>query len=239
MKRSVSQIPGKIANAPRPRGRPRSFDREAALDCAVEVFWKKGFEGTSLNDLTAAMGINPPSLYSAFGDKEHLFLEAVERYQAKLGPATCSFTDQPTARRAVEQLLTWTAKELCSSCHPRGCMIVLTTTTTAASSKRMQAALAESRAASRERLKARIDQGAREGELPAGTDTGALADFYATVLSGMSLQAREGASRNSLLATAEAAMRAWPRRAKRAANPAKKKVDRTRSAGRKQHASIA
>jgi len=239
MKKSLSQIPGKTPAARRPRGRPRSFDREAALDCAMEVFWRKGFEGTSLSDLTKAMGINPPSLYSAFGDKEHLFLEAVERYQAKRGPATCSFTDQPTARGAVEQLLAWTVKELCSSCQPRGCMMVMTSTTTTASSKHLQAALAERRADSRERLKARIDQGAREGELPAGTDTGALADFYATVLIGMSLQAREGASRKSLLATVEAAMRAWPRGAKRAAGPTKKKVNHANGPGTKQDASIA
>ena len=239
MKKSLSQIADKTPKAPRARGRPRSFDRQAALDCAMEVFWQKGFEGTSLSDLTKAMGINPPSLYSAFGDKEHLFLEAVERYQAKRGPATSSFTDQPTARGAVELLLTWMAKELCSSCHPRGCMMVMTTTTTTGSSKQLQAALAERRAAPRERLKARIDQGAREGELPAGTDTGALADFYATVLTGMSLQAREGASRKSLLATVEAAMRAWPQGAKRAARPTKKKVNRANGPGTKQDASLA
>ena len=117
--------------------------------------------------------------------------------------------------------------------------MVMTSTTTTASSKHLQAALAERRAASRERLKARIDQGAREGELPAGTDTGALADFYAIVLTGMSLQAREGASRKSLLATVEAAMRAWPRGAKRAARPTKKKVHHANGPGTKQDASIA
>jgi AcrR family transcriptional regulator len=236
-RRIAGKTLGKAPKASRPRGRPRSFDREAALDCAMEVFWQKGFEGTSLHDLTKAMGINPPSLYSAFGDKEHLFLEAVQRYQAKRGPATCSFTDQPTARGAVEQLLTWTAKELCSPSHPRGCMMVMTATTTNDSSKHLQAALAQCRAASLERLKARIDQGAREGELPAGTDTGALADFYATVLTGMSLQAREGASRKSLLATVEAAMRAWPQGAKRATRPAKKKINHANSLGTKQDAS--
>ena len=239
MKKSLSQTPGKTPVAPRPRGRPRSFDREAALDRAMEVFWQKGFEGTSLSDLTKAMGINPPSLYSAFGDKEHLFLETVERYQAKHGPATCPFTDQPTARGAVEQLLAWTVKELCGTSQPRGCMMVMTSTTTTASSKHLQAALAECRAASRERLKARIDQGAREGELPASTDTGALADFYATVLTGMSLQAREGASRKSLLATVEAAMRAWPGEAKRATRPAKKRVNHANTPRTKQDASIA
>jgi TetR/AcrR family transcriptional regulator, copper-responsive repressor len=209
----------------RPRGRPRSFDREAVLDRAMEVFWAKGFEGTSLNDLTKAMGINPPSLYAAFGDKERLFLEAVERYQAKRGPSNCPYAEEPTARGAIEQLLSWAAKELCSDCHPRGCMMVMAATTTSASSKQMQAALAERRVNARARMKARIDQGLKAGELPAGTDTGALADFYSTVLTGMSLQAREGASRKSLLATVAAAMRAWPASAKRAPRVAKGKVE--------------
>jgi AcrR family transcriptional regulator len=224
MKRNASPNPGKTPKVPRPRGRPRSFDREAALDAAMEVFWQKGFEGTSLNDLTKAMGINPPSLYSAFGDKEHLFLEAVERYQAKRGPATCPYGEAATAREAVEKLLTWTAKEMCSSCNPRGCMMVLAATTTSASSKQMQAALAERRAAQRASLKERIDCGLKAGEMPAGTDTGALADFYATVLTGMSLQAREGATRKSLVATVAAAMRAWPESEKRAARPVKNKI---------------
>src|ERR1700674_5103645 len=89
----------------RPRGRPRSFDREAALERAMEVFWRQGFEGSSLHDLTEAMGINPPSLYAAFGDKEHLFLEAVERYQAKRGDE-CPYAEAPTAGRASEQCRT-------------------------------------------------------------------------------------------------------------------------------------
>src|SRR5258706_15799806 len=86
-----------VAPSPKPRGRPRSFDRDTALERAMEVFWRFGFEGASLHDLTEAMGINPPSLYAAFGDKEGLFLEAVERYQAKRGDA-CPYADAPTAR---------------------------------------------------------------------------------------------------------------------------------------------
>jgi AcrR family transcriptional regulator len=237
MKRDSGKPAPKV---PRPRGRPRSFDREAALDRAMDVFWQKGFEGTSLADLTKAMGINPPSLYAAFGDKEHLFLEAVERYQANRGPATCPYSEPATAREAVEQLLTWSANELCSDCHPRGCLMVMAVTTTSASSKHMQAAVAESRAEARARLKARIDQGAKAGELPAGTDTGALADFYATVLTGMSLQAREGVNRRSLLATVAAAMRAWPESAKGAARAkVKVKLGHANSVGTKRDASIA
>jgi AcrR family transcriptional regulator len=199
----------------KPRGRPRSFDRDAALERAMEVFWKFGFEGASLHDLTEAMGINPPSLYAAFGDKEHLFLEVVKRYQAERG-AACPYADARTARDAIERLLTYTANEFSRPCNPRGCLMVMAATTSSTSSAQLQAALAKSRAASRARLKARIDKGLREGELPPGTDTGALADFYAAILSGMSLQARDGASRKRLKATVVAAMRAWPESPSRA-----------------------
>jgi AcrR family transcriptional regulator len=198
----------------RPRGRPRSFDRDAALERAMEVFWKHGFEGTSLSDLTEAMDINPPSLYAAFGDKENLFLEAVLRYQATRR-AACPYADAPTARDAVEVMLTYAVNEFAKPGNPPGCMMVMAATTSTTSSPKLQAALAEIRAGSRAHLKARIDRGLREGELPRGTDTGALADFYATILSGMSLQARDGASRKRLLATVAAAMGAWPENPRR------------------------
>ncbi len=198
------------AQAPRKvRGRPRSFDREMALAAAIEVFWRKGYEGTSICDLTEAMGINPPSLYSAFGDKEHLFLEAIESYQKARGDS-CPYGDEPTARGAVERLLTYMATELTAACHPRGCMMAMAAATATSSSPELQAALAERRAASRECLRARIKRGIADGDVPAGTDAGALADFYSTVLNGMSHQARDGASRRNLLATVETAMRAWP-----------------------------
>ena len=193
----------------RPRGRPRSFDRDVALERAMEVFWKHGFEAASLNDLTEAMGINPPSLYAAFGDKEHLFLEAVERYQARHGDA-CPYADERTARASVERLLTYTATEFSRPCNPRGCLMVMAASTSSTSSPALQSALAQRRDAARTRLKARIDQGVKEGELLPGTDTAGLADFYSAVLAGMSLQARDGATRRSLMATVATAMRAWP-----------------------------
>lgn len=197
--------------AGKPRGRPRSFDRDEALERAMEVFWKQGFEGASLNDLTDAMGINPPSLYAAFGDKERLFLEAVERYEAKRGDE-CPYAEAPTAREAIEQLLTYAATKFTHASGPRGCLMVMAATTSSASSPRLQAALAQRRAGSRACLKARLDQGLAKGELPRGTDTGALADFYHAILAGMSLQARDGASRKTLKAIVKAGMHAWPDR---------------------------
>jgi AcrR family transcriptional regulator len=195
----------------KPRGRPRSFDRDQALERAMEVFWKHGFEGASLHDLTDAMGINPPSLYAAFGDKEQLFLEAVERYQAKRGDE-CPYANAPTARQAIEQLLAYTVREFTRRGNPPGCLMVMAATTSTTSSARLQSALSERRAASRACLKARLDAGLAHGELPRATDTAALADFYHAIVAGMSLQARDGASRKRLAAIAKSAMHAWPER---------------------------
>jgi AcrR family transcriptional regulator len=195
----------------RARGRPRSFDRDAALERAMKVFWRQGYEATSLADLTAAMGINPPSLYAAFGDKEQLFLEAVERYErGHRGSAAggCMFGEEPTARGAIERVLRDVVDEFTKPDQPRGCMLMLAATNCSAES--VQTALAERRAQSKALIRKRIAQGISAGELPHGTDAGALAEFYTTVLAGMSLQARDGASRKSLEATAAAAMRAWP-----------------------------
>lgn len=193
----------------KPRGRPRSFDRDKALGRAMHVFWKQGYEATSVNDLTRAMHINPPSLYAAFGDKEHLYLEALERYQrSRLESVTKWLDEEPTAKAAVARLLTEAAGLLVRSGAPRGSMLVLSAMNCADAS--LQSRLAQRRASGRTILKARIDRGAREGELPPGTDTATVTDFYMTVFQGMSVQARDGATRKSLLATGEAAMRAWP-----------------------------
>jgi AcrR family transcriptional regulator len=193
----------------RARGRPRSFDREEALEQAMEVFWNKGFEGASISDLTAAMGINPPSLYAAFGDKEKLFLEALDRYNARRGEI-CPYGNEVTARGAVEKLLLYMADELTSSAHPRGCMMMMAAATSASASSELQAVLAQKRAAGRASLKARIERGIREGDVLHGTDAGALADFYSTIITGMSMLARDGTARKRLLATVENAMRLFP-----------------------------
>jgi len=190
-----------------PRGRPRSFDRDAALERAMQVFWRKGYEATSVSDLTRAMDINPPSLYAAFGDKERLYLEALERYERDRRATFMRLLQEaPSARRAIEDLLTAVAREL-THAECRGCML----STAQCGDPRLQSTLAERRNAPKRALKARFDRAVREGELVRGTDTAALAGFYATVLQGMAIQARDGASVRSLGATAKAAMRAWPK----------------------------
>ncbi|MGE5617216.1 MAG: TetR/AcrR family transcriptional regulator [Bacillota bacterium] len=214
MKRTSANEPGR---ARRPRGRPREFDRDRALDAAMEVFWNKGFEAASLAELTVAMGINPPSLYAAFGDKESLFLEAIERYQ-KHGRDSCPYADEPTARGATEKLLVYAANEFTNPRHPKGCLMMMAAATSSTSSKRLQEKLAGKRAEARGLIKARLERGIAEGELPPETDAASLAMFYSSVLAGMAMQARDGASRRTLLMTVEAAMRAWPKaRAKREA----------------------
>jgi AcrR family transcriptional regulator len=197
--------------AAKPRGRPLSFDREKALDQAMHVFWERGYEAASIADLTQAMGITPPSLYAAFGDKAKLFLEAIERYA--VGPGSAgprALAEEPTARGAIERWLQESADELTRPCHPKGCMVVMATTNCSVAAEHVQTALAKRRAAAIVNLKSRIQHGIDHGELPADTDACALSSFYATVYQGMSMQAKDGASKASLLGTVAAAMRAWP-----------------------------
>src|SRR5262245_44785295 len=200
-----------LVSSDKPRGRPRSFDRDLALERAMHLFWRKGYEATSVSDLTRAMGINPPSLYAAFGDKEQLFLETLGRYQQRRVEWMSKwFDEEPTAKGAVRRVLTEAARELAREGAPRGSMLVFSAMQ--CSSDALQANLAERRASMRALLKERIDRGLREGELARGTDTEGLVDFFSAVFQGMSLQARGGASRKRLLATAEIAMRAWPQK---------------------------
>jgi AcrR family transcriptional regulator len=200
---------GAQGKARKARGRPRSFDREAALEAAMAVFWEKGYEAASISDLTEAMGVNPPSLYAAFGDKEKLFLAAVDRYLEERR-RSCPYADEPTARASMELLLTYMAHELTEPCHPRGCLMMMASATTGSASAVLQKALANERSWGRERIRDRIRRGIAEGDVPRGTDANALTDFYVTIITGMGMQARDGASRRSLLATVGRAMQLFP-----------------------------
>ncbi|MEZ2330608.1 TetR/AcrR family transcriptional regulator [Mesorhizobium sp. RCC_202] len=192
------------------RGRPRSFDRTAALRQAMELFWAKGYEGTSIADLTAAMGIGSPSLYAAFGSKEALFLEATEYYTQAEGTEIWAALDKaPTACKAVENFLRQTARAYSQSDRPQGCLIALGALHEDSSSGAICDDLRRRRAENRTALLRRLERAVAEGELPAGFDSGTAATFYATVQHGMSIQARDGASRAALLATVAGAMAAW------------------------------
>jgi len=192
------------------RGRPRTFDRDAALQKALELFWEKGYEGASLADLTAAMGINAPSLYGAFGSKEQLFREAVARYGEQEGSCTrVALRAAGTARAGIENMLVAAARAGTLPGKPRGCLIVLGAPTGADGHEPVRKMLCDSRREMQALILQRLRDGARQGELPADADLPGLAGFYATVLHGMAIQARDGASRKALLQTARLAMHAW------------------------------
>lgn len=193
------------------RGRPRAFDREAALRKAMETFWALGYEGASMAELTRAMGVGSPSLYAAFGSKDALFREATALYERETGTElAAAVRDAPTARAAVEAFLVGSAEALSRPGRPPGCMIVLTAFGAHGAAEETRADLKRSRCASHRTIAARLETAAMSGELPAGLDIAAIASFYVTVQQGMTIQAVDGASRETLEAVARAAMAAWP-----------------------------
>ncbi|MDW6020519.1 TetR/AcrR family transcriptional regulator [Mesorhizobium sp. BAC0120] len=192
------------------RGRPRAFDRDLALRRAMEVFWTKGYDNASLADLTSAMGINSPSLYAAFGSKEALFNEAIVLYGKVEGPQIWdSLTSAPTAKEAISGYLRATAATFTQPGKPAGCMVILGVLNINDANEGVSRALRAIRAENREVLKQRLDEGIAAGELAADLDTAKVAAFYVTVQQGMSIQARDGANRETLLAIADSAMAAW------------------------------
>lgn len=192
-------------------GRPREFDLDERLDRAMRVFWRHGYEGAGLADLTAAMGISRPSLYAAYGNKEALFRKAVERYAD--GPAR-HITEallEPTARATAEHLLRGAADVTTSPENPSaGCLVVQGALATGEESEPLRRELAARRLAGELRLRERFDRAVAEGELPPGTDTADLARYISTVSYGISVQATSGATRAELHRTVDLALRGWP-----------------------------
>lgn len=192
------------------RGRPRTFDRDAALRQAMELFWQRGYEGTSIGDLTSALGLSPTSVYAAFGSKEQLFREAVQRYDADEGGVTArALEEQPTARAAIEATLRLNAAAFADPDTPLGCMVVLAATNTTAANAGVGEFLAERRRADRAAVLARIQRGMQERDVPADASAEALAAFVSTVLEGLSIEARDGVSAPALDAIVDVAMRGW------------------------------
>jgi AcrR family transcriptional regulator len=192
-------------------GRPRSFDRDRALDTAVSVFWEHGYEATSISLLTGALGIGAPSLYAAFGDKETLFTEALELYLRTYAAFTQhALAEEPRARDAVERLLRDAAAAYTRPDRPHGCLLISATTNCSPQSADVAARLRALRATSARAIEDKIAAAVRAGELPARTDPRALASFYGATLQGMSAQARDGATQSDLEQIADTALRAWP-----------------------------
>lgn len=188
------------------KGRPRAFDADAALDRAIEVFWRHGYEGASLNDLTAAMGINRPSMYAAYGNKEELFRRAVGRYAEQDMAYAREALAEPTAYAVIEKFLRANADALTRTDRPAGCLSIQGGLAGGSSAR----FLAASRLAGEAALAARLARAVDEGDLPAGTDPAALARYVMVVSEGNAVHAAAGVDRASLHATVDLALRAVP-----------------------------
>lgn len=191
-------------------GRPRAFDVDQALDRALEVFWRKGYEGASLPDLTEAMGINRPSLYAAFGNKEALFRKAVDRYLNGPASHTRQALQEPTARGVVERLFREGIEVMTDSHNPPGCFLVQSALACGDTAECIRREMAERRAAVEAQLRVRFERAVAEGDLPPDVDPADLARYVACVGHGMAVQAAGGASREELERVAQIALRAWP-----------------------------
>ena len=192
------------------KGRPRTFDTEKALDLALRVFWRKGYEGTSLLDLTEAMGINRPSLYAAFGNKEELFRKALDRYVSGPAAHTREALDESTARAVAERLLRGTAEVMSDPRNPPGCLAVQGALSCGEAAESIRQELMSRRAAAEAALRERFERAKSEGDLPPGVDPADLARYVTTVTQGMAVQAAGGASCDQLQRIVDTALRAWP-----------------------------
>ena len=193
-----------------PSGRTRQFDVDEALDRALEVFWARGYEGATLPELTRAMGINRPSLYAAFGNKEELFRKALDRYQTGPQSFLGEALAKSTARAVAEAIFSGFIKMLRGRDKVRGCLIVCGALACGDEAEPVRQELARLRQAAVSTLRERFERAVQDGDLPAGTDCATLARYTATVLNGLAVQAASGATEKELRLVAALAMRAWP-----------------------------
>lgn len=191
-------------------GRPRGFNETAALDAAMRVFWEKGYEGASLDDLTQAMGINRSSLYATFGHKETLFRRVIDRYAS--GPMAFLFEalKQPTARAVVETLLRAAVKFLADSTHPRGCLSLQGGLACGSSAETVNQAMIDWRKSGQSQIQKRMQQAHDEGDLPKDVNPKDLARYVLIVLNGLGVQATNGATRTEMHRAVEMALRSMP-----------------------------
>lgn len=191
-------------------GRPREFDLDEALDQALHVFWKKGYEGTSLSDLTDAMGINRPSLYCAFGNKESLFRKVLDHYEK--GPAAYlkEALGKPTAREVVESLLRGAVEIQTRPGTPRGCLSVQGALACGDESNAIREEMIARRTAGETAIRQRLERAKSDGDLSAAIDVADFARYIAAMINGTAVLAVGGASREELLHVVDFALRAWP-----------------------------
>jgi AcrR family transcriptional regulator len=191
-------------------GRPREFDVDKALDLALQVFWRKGYEGASMADLTETMGITKPSLYSAFGNKEELFRKALDRYVDGPGGYVQAALAKPTVRAVVEHLLFESADAVTDPDHPPGCLAVQGALSCGDAAESIKQELMSRRAKGEQDLRQRFERAIAEGDLPQGSDAADLAAYLSAILQGMAVQAAGGTTREQLRKIAEMALRTWP-----------------------------
>jgi AcrR family transcriptional regulator len=191
-------------------GRPRSFDTDKALDRAMHVFWRKGYEGTSLSDLTQAMRINAPSLYAAFGNKATLFGKVIDRYVAGPGGYIPKALQAPTARTVVERLFKGVVGLQVAKDHPGGCLLVQGAVSAGEKKSQVRKDVTTRLVATEGAIRKRLERAKSEGDLPKQTNPAALARYVMTILEGIAIAGATGASRKKLQTIAEVALRAWP-----------------------------
>ena len=195
----------------RPRGRPREFNRDEGLRQAMRLFWEQGFEATSMADLRARLGITQASLYAAYGNKEALFREAVDLYSRTDGNTTQRALSRPgSAREAIHAMLQDAVDAFTTDGAPGGCLLVLGATNCTVENRAVQEHLASLRQQTLKSIARRLKQAQQEGELGKSLSTANLSSYYAMVLHGLSLPARDGASRKDLTQMVNLAMMVWP-----------------------------
>jgi len=192
------------------RGRPREFDTEKALDIAMMLFWRHGYEGTSVTALTEAMDINVPSLYAAFGSKQELFRKVISRYIEKPASYLPTALNEPTARKAAEKLLSGAIEMVMKRGHPDGCLLVHGALAAGPTANPARENLNRCRRRAEEAICHRFERAIAEGDLASDVAPPKLARYIITVIWGMSVQAAGGATRADLSDIAEQALKAWP-----------------------------
>jgi AcrR family transcriptional regulator len=199
--------------APAPtKGRPREFCVESALASALRVFWSRGYEGASMSELTAEMGITKPSLYAAFGNKEALFHKALDLYEREKLAYMRYALDAPTARGVAEKLLRGALEIQMSNCDPKGCLGVISMSACGLEAESIKAEVVKRRASSEAAMIARFERAREEGDLPETIEPVALVRYLTALLQGLSVQAGSGATCQELSQLVETSLSVWPTR---------------------------
>jgi AcrR family transcriptional regulator len=194
------------------KGRPREFDLDTALAAALRVFWRRGYEGACMTELTEAMGITRPSLYAAFGNKEALFGKALDLYEREKLAFMATALEAPSARGVAERLLRGALEMQTSNCDPRGCLGVISSVACGVEAESIKAEIVARRASSERALMDRLERADTEGDLPHGVDAAGLARYLMALIQGIAVQGGAGATRPQLEQLVETSLAFWPTR---------------------------